>query len=128
VSRGPRKVVNARALQCAIDNAKQIANERPLAHIVGADIVGVPKTSVDGTAVKELASILSLEKDPERIECYDISHSQGDVAVGSRVVSINGRPAPHLYQKFEILFSFSQKLIEYIQTGLSVYPLRRQDS
>jgi excinuclease ABC subunit C len=97
VSRGPRKEVDARALQCAIDNAEQVANERLL-----ANIGGVPKTSVDGTAVKELASMLSLEKEPERIECYDISHTQGNVAVGSRVVFINGRPAPHLYRKFNI--------------------------
>jgi excinuclease ABC subunit B len=97
VSRGPRKDVDKRALQCAIENAEQIANEISLAHIKGA-----PKTSVDGTAMKELASLLSLEKEPERIECYDVSHTQGEVAVASRVVFINGRPAPHLYRRFNI--------------------------
>jgi excinuclease ABC subunit C len=47
-------------------------------------------------------TLLSLEQPPGRIECYDISHTQGESAVGSRVVFVNGKPAPHLYRKFNI--------------------------
>ncbi|KAG7353282.1 excinuclease ABC subunit B [Nitzschia inconspicua] len=96
-TRGSRKDSDSRALQCAIDNAVQIANEKAL-----GKLENVPKTSIDGTAIEELASMLSLEKVPHRIECYDISHTQGENAVGSRVVFIGGVPAPHLYRTFNI--------------------------
>ena len=97
VSRGPRKETDARAMEFAIENAQQVASEREQGRVNGAT-----KTSVDGTAGKELAELLTLEKPPQRIECYDISHTQGDVAVGSRVVFVNGKPAKHLYRKFNI--------------------------
>jgi excinuclease ABC subunit C len=96
-TRGARKDSDNRALQCAIDNAIQAANERAL-----VKVDNVPKTSLDGTAIRELASMLSLKKAPHRIECYDISHTQGENAVGSRVVFIDGIPAPHLYRTFNI--------------------------
>jgi excinuclease ABC subunit C len=94
---GARKETDYRALQCAINNAVQVANERSR---VSTD--NYPKSSVDGTAINELAALLSLERKPQRIECYDISHTQGENAVGSRVVFINGRPAPSLYRTFNI--------------------------
>jgi excinuclease ABC subunit C len=97
VTRGPRKETDARAMEFAVDNAQQVALDRHQGRMVGAT-----KTSVDGTAEEELASLLSLEKAPARIECYDISHTQGDVAVGSRVVFLDGKPAKHLYRKFNI--------------------------
>lgn len=97
VSRGPRKETDARAMEFAIENAQQVASEREQGRVQGAT-----KTSVDGTAGKELADLLTLEKPPQRIECYDISHTQGDVAVGSRVVFVDGKPAKHLYRKFNV--------------------------
>lgn len=97
VSRGPRKETDARAMTFAVENAEQVALGRQQRRVDGAT-----KTSVDGTAGQELASLLRLEKAPARIECYDISHTQGDVAVGSRVVFLDGRPAKHLYRKFNI--------------------------
>lgn len=39
---------------------------------------------------------------PKRIEAYDISNIQGQLAVGSMVVFINGLPAKNLYRKFKI--------------------------
>jgi excinuclease UvrABC nuclease subunit len=96
-SRGTRKDADSRALECAMANAEQVANEKSM-----TNIPGVLKSSVDGTAARELVSLLSLEKTPERIECYDISHTQGEGTVGSRVVFINGRPAPNLYRKFNV--------------------------
>ncbi|KAL3917160.1 MAG: hypothetical protein SGILL_004846 [Bacillariaceae sp.] len=96
-SRGARQETDERALECAIDNAVQAANEKAL-----VNIDNVPMSSVDGTAIEELAALLSLEKSPQRIECYDISHTQGQNTVGSRVVFIDGRPAPHLYRTFNV--------------------------
>ena len=49
-----------------------------------------------------LATLLALDSPPSRIECYDVSHTQGDHAVASRVVFENGKPAPHLYRQFKI--------------------------
>jgi excinuclease ABC subunit C len=95
--RGPRKETDARAMTLALENAQQAANERSW-----ANTKGVTKTSVDGTAMKELVSLLSLKEEPSRIECYDISHTQGEVAVASRVVFIDGKPAKHLYRRFNI--------------------------
>jgi excinuclease ABC subunit C len=96
-SQGPRKDADQRALECAIENARHVADERSF-----SKVLGVPMSSVDGTAGSELAELLSLSKPPERIECYDISHTQGEVAVASRVVFLHGRPAPHLYRRFNI--------------------------
>ena len=98
VSRGPRKETDARAMKFAVENAEHVALDRQLGRVNGAT-----KTSVDGTAEEELAKLLSLDERPlRRIECYDISHTQGDVAVGSRIVFINGKPAKHLYRRFNI--------------------------
>jgi len=96
-TKGAKHQADKRALQCAIENAVQIAEEQAL-----TTIQGVPLTSVDGTAAVELADLLSLDDPPQRIECYDISHTQGEVTVASRVVFLNGRPAPELYRRFNI--------------------------
>jgi excinuclease ABC subunit C len=95
-TKGPRHEVDARALEFALENAQQVAHERMLGEAVGS------QTALDGTAAAELAEMLALEKAPTRIECYDISHTQGEFAVGSRVVFIDGKPAPEFYRKFNI--------------------------
>eukprot|EP00934_Nitzschia_sp_Nitz4_P004618 Nitzschia sp. Nitz4//scaffold12_size214221//205806//209603//NITZ4_001541-RA/size214221-processed-gene-0.184-mRNA-1//-1//CDS//3329535143//4608//frame0 len=95
--RGPRKVADKRALEIALENANQILEGRH-----HAEQRNVAPSSVDGTAAKELAEMLSLRKKPERIECYDISHTQGEATVASRVVFLNGVPAPHLYRLFNV--------------------------
>ena len=53
-------------------------------------------------ALGELAGALGLAKQPERIECYDMSNIQGTSAVGSMVVFVNGRPEPREYRRFRI--------------------------
>jgi excinuclease ABC subunit C len=51
-----------------------------------------------------LAEALDLESPPRRIECYDISNTQGDSAVGSMVVFEDGRPRNDHYRHFRIKF------------------------
>lgn len=85
------------ALQCAMENASQAARDRSLALIQN-----VPITSVDGTAALELAELLSLNDPPKRIECFDVSHTQGKGTVASRVVFLDGQPAPDLSRRFNI--------------------------
>ena len=50
----------------------------------------------------ELAEKLNLPRPPRRIECYDISNIQGEMAVGSRVVFMDGKPDRSLYRHYRI--------------------------
>lgn len=45
---------------------------------------------------------LDLRKFPHRIECYDISHFQGEGTVASRVVFIDGKPEKSLYRHYHV--------------------------
>lgn len=53
-------------------------------------------------ALAELQDVLGLDGAPERIECYDISNTQGTAAVGSMVVFERGVPSNKLYRRFNI--------------------------
>ncbi len=53
-------------------------------------------------ALAELQEALGLPSPPNRIECYDISHTQGVAAVGSMVVFTQGVPDKKLYRRFNI--------------------------
>ncbi len=53
-------------------------------------------------ALAELQSALNLSAPPNRIECYDVSHTQGVATVGSMVVFTQGVPDKKLYRKFNI--------------------------
>ncbi|MGN6565796.1 MAG: excinuclease ABC subunit UvrC [Thermomicrobiales bacterium] len=53
-------------------------------------------------ALSDLAAALDLPALPLRIECYDISHSQGTNQVAAMVVFENGKPKKSDYRKFAI--------------------------
>lgn len=53
-------------------------------------------------AVAELQEALRLPAPPTRIECYDISHTQGMQTVGSMVVFAQGVPLKSDYRRFNI--------------------------
>jgi uvrABC system protein C len=53
-------------------------------------------------ALEELAEALDLPEAPLRIECYDISHTQGTHQVGSMVVFEDGAPRKADYRRFII--------------------------
>ncbi len=53
-------------------------------------------------ALVELQQALELSAPPNRIECYDISNTQGTAAVGSMVVFEQGTPKKNLYRRFNI--------------------------
>ena len=55
-----------------------------------------------GQALDELAEYLDLPASPLRIECYDISHTQGQLQVGSMVVFEDGVPRKDAYRHFNI--------------------------
>lgn len=54
-------------------------------------------------ALNDLAEVLEMEERPARIECYDISNTQGQQAVGSMVVFTDGLPDKKNYRRFKIL-------------------------
>jgi excinuclease ABC subunit C len=53
-------------------------------------------------ALAELQSALQLPEPPNRIECYDISNTQGTATVGSMVVFSQGVPDKKLYRRFNV--------------------------
>jgi excinuclease ABC subunit C len=53
-------------------------------------------------AISELQEALRLPGPPSRIECYDISHTQGTQTVGSMVVFVQGAPQKSDYRRFNI--------------------------
>ena len=53
-------------------------------------------------AVIQLAEFLKLERLPQRMECYDISHISGTNKVASMVVFTGGEPDKAAYRKFRI--------------------------
>ncbi len=59
-------------------------------------------TNKQSAALAELQQALDLAEPPNRIECYDISNTQGTAAVGSMVVFEQGVPAKRLYRRFNI--------------------------
>lgn len=54
------------------------------------------------TALGDLQTALRLPRIPNRIECYDISTTQGTAIVASRVVFVQGVPRKSEYRKFNI--------------------------
>ena len=59
-------------------------------------------TNKQSEALTELQTALGLEEPPNRIECYDISNTQGTASVGSMVVFEQGVPARRHYRRFNI--------------------------
>ncbi len=59
------------------------------------------RESID-TALDELESRCRLSTRPNRIECYDVSHLAGTLAVASRVVFEDGEPIKKDYRRYRI--------------------------
>ncbi|MGP3943926.1 excinuclease ABC subunit UvrC [Streptomyces sp. 6N106] len=53
-------------------------------------------------ALEEIAEALGLDTVPLRVECFDISHLQGDDVVASMVVFEDGLPRKSEYRRFQI--------------------------
>ncbi|HTE87117.1 MAG TPA: excinuclease ABC subunit UvrC, partial [Dehalococcoidia bacterium] len=89
-SRGEKR----RLVKLAGDNARETL-----------DMIRVKRLSDQGktqAALEELQDQLDLPDIPHRIECYDISNTQGTNSVASMVVFIDGRPRPPEYRRFKI--------------------------
>lgn len=61
------------------------------------------RTGTDGPALVEQAcSELGIETRPERIECFDISTTQGESATASMVTFVGGLPEKSGYRRFKV--------------------------
>lgn len=88
--RQPERGSPRRLLELAANNAA-LALARRLAE----------KGSIEA-ALEEVRDRCDLSRVPRRIECYDVSNLQGTLAVASRVVFEDGKPAKALYRKYRI--------------------------
>ena len=59
-------------------------------------------TNRQSEALADLQNALGLDNPPNRIECYDISNTQGTASVGSMVVFEQGVPNKKHYRRFNI--------------------------
>jgi excinuclease ABC subunit C len=65
-------------------------------------VVNNPGTAAMRSEFLDKPEAVNLPKLPGRIECYDISNTQGEEAVASRVVFIDGAPDKNLYRRYKI--------------------------
>ncbi len=80
----------ARWLQMAVNNA-QLALQARLA-----------SASVNQQRVMALQAALQLDTSPQRLECFDISHTMGEQTVASCVVFTHGAPCNSDYRRYNI--------------------------
>lgn len=90
----PQRGSKKKLLAMAEENARVLLEQRRLQWQHDTD-----KTS---DAVQALARVLDLPSLPERMECFDISHTQGIETVASMVVFENGQPARSEYRRFKL--------------------------
>ena len=86
----PQRGVKLEMVKLAEKNARSAVEER------------LAREASSATLLSELAEKLNLPAAPKRIECYDISNIQGEMAVGSRVVFVDGKSERSLYRRYRI--------------------------
>jgi len=90
----PREGANQDLIQLAAENAAETLHALQAQWQVD--------THRQEQALAELQAALGLSKPIGRIECYDISNTQGTASVGSMVVFEQGVPSKSLYRRFNI--------------------------
>ena len=86
----PQRGEKLRLLEMAMDNARQSFAARR------------DNENTREKMLEELRAKLHLRNAPKRIECYDISNTQGTNSVGAMVVFEAGRPKSSEYRRFKI--------------------------
>lgn len=90
----PRRGEKRQLVELASQNARQKLSE------LREQWLNSEQRAVAG--LSELRDLLELPALPQRIECYDISNTQGQQSVASMVVFEFGEPKPSLYRRFKI--------------------------
>ncbi|MDY4921033.1 MAG: excinuclease ABC subunit UvrC [Phascolarctobacterium sp.] len=91
----PQRGVKRELLQLANENAAKLLAERLRK--------GSLSLKNDVEAAEELQQALGLEHSLERMDCFDISHTQGSETVASMVVFRNGSISKKDYRKYKIV-------------------------
>ena len=91
----PQRGVKRELLQLANDNALKLLSERLRK--------GSLSLKNDDQAAEELQQALGLEHSLERMDCFDISHTQGSETVASMVVFRKGSISKKDYRKYKIV-------------------------
>ena len=91
----PQRGVKKQLLELANTNAVKLLEERLRK--------GNLSLTSDVQAVEELQHILGVEHSLVRMDCFDISHTQGTETVASMVVFRNGSPSKKDYRKYKIV-------------------------
>lgn len=91
----PQRGVKKQLLELANTNAVKLLEERLRK--------GNLSLTSDVQAAEELQHILGVEHSLARMDCFDISHTQGTETVASMVVFRNGSPSKKDYRKYKIM-------------------------
>ncbi len=90
----PRRGEKKQLVEMAANNARQKLRE------IREQWLNSEQRAV--AALSELRDLLELPGLPHRIECYDVSNTQGQHSVASMVVFERGEPRPAHYRRFKI--------------------------
>src|SRR6266478_2747990 len=90
----PKRGEKLRLIEMVQQNAQQVLEQQRIKWLSDSQ-----KTQL---ALEELQEALNLAAPPQRIECYDISNTQGTNSVGAMVVFEAGRPKNSEYRRFKI--------------------------
>ncbi len=90
----PKRGEKLRLIEMVKQNAKEVLEQQRIKWLTDSQ-----KTQL---ALEEIQAALNLAAPPRRIECYDISNTQGTNSVGAMVVFENGRPKNSEYRGFKI--------------------------
>src|SRR5256886_299334 len=90
----PKRGDKLRLVEMVKQNAREVLQQQRIKWLTDSQ-----KTQL---ALEELQEALNLAAPPQRIECYDISNTQGTNSVGAMVVFEAGRPKPSEYRRFKI--------------------------
>lgn len=90
----PKRGEKLRLIEMVRQNAKEVLEQQRIKWLSDSQ-----KTQM---ALEELQEALNLVAPPRRIECYDISNTQGTNSVGAMVVFEAGRPRNSEYRRFKI--------------------------
>lgn len=90
----PKRGEKRRLVEMVKQNAQEVLEQQRIKWLSDSQ-----KTQL---ALAELQEALNLVAPPQRIECYDISNTQGTNSVGAMVVFEGGRPHNSEYRRFKI--------------------------
>ncbi|HVB61229.1 MAG TPA: excinuclease ABC subunit UvrC [Ktedonobacteraceae bacterium] len=90
----PKRGEKLRLVEMVRQNAQEVLEQQRIKWLTDSQ-----KTQM---ALEELQDALNLAVPPRRIECYDISNTQGTNSVGAMVVFEAGRPKVSEYRRFKI--------------------------